>query len=195
MRHFLGIAVLTLLMYPIAMRAQEPHAQQLTAPPPLKIISAEDRTQLGDTKDTKARVRRTIELAEGYLLKAEGHTSKDQFTEASAELGKYWALIEDVLRYLSPLDHDKTKTRDLYKRLELALRAHYPRLMLMRRNTPVEFAVWIKEIEDFTRTSRTEALNSFYGHTVVRESQQELTTEKPPPKRSRGLVPPESKQP
>jgi hypothetical protein len=42
----------------------------------------------------------------------------------------------------------------------------------MRRTTPLEFAVWIKQVEDFARQGRTEALNSFYGHTVVREPQK-----------------------
>jgi len=42
----------------------------------------------------------------------------------------------------------------------------------MRRVTPLEFAVWIKKVEDFARAGRTEALNSFYGHTVVRDGQK-----------------------
>jgi hypothetical protein len=51
----------------------------------------------------------------------------------------------------------------------------------MRRITPLEFAVWIKKVEDFARAGRTEALNSFYGHTVVREPQKEKTEEKAKP--------------
>jgi hypothetical protein len=53
----------------------------------------------------------------------------------------------------------------------------------MRRNTPLEYAVWIKEIEEFARNGRTEALNSFYGHTVVRDGQQksEKQTKDVPP--------------
>jgi hypothetical protein len=52
----------------------------------------------------------------------------------------------------------------------------------MRRTTPLEFAVWIKQVEDFARDGRTEALNSFYGHTVVREREpqkSEKSNEKP----------------
>jgi hypothetical protein len=50
----------------------------------------------------------------------------------------------------------------------------------MRRITPLEFAVWIKHVEDFARDGRTEALNSFYGHTVVREQKAtDKTNEKP----------------
>jgi hypothetical protein len=149
--------------------SQTPQIQSNTAPPPLKVITPEDRAVIEKAKDTKARVKGTIQLAEAHLQKAETHTSGEEFTEASAELGRYWALIEDVFRVLAPLSRDKTKTRDMYKRIELALRAHGARLTIIRRTTPLEYAVWIKQLEEYARNGRTEALNSFYGHTVVRE--------------------------
>ena len=85
----------------------------------------------------------------------------------------YWALIEDMFWFHEDkANATATRRRDLYKRLELALRAHGPRFSTMRRSTPAEYAVWIKEIEDFARKGRTEALNSFYGHTVLREARR-----------------------
>jgi hypothetical protein len=65
--------------------------------------------------------------------------------------------------------------------LELSLRAHGPRLSIIRRSTPSEYAVWIKEIEDFARKGRTEALNSFYGHTVLKDGPQKSTDPKDKP--------------
>ena len=47
----------------------------------------------------------------------------------------YQALIENALQFLSTFKRDSNKTRDLYKRLELALRADGPRLTAMRRTT------------------------------------------------------------
>jgi hypothetical protein len=152
--------------------AQEPAAQQLTAPPPLKMVSREERARLEGADDSKARVRTTIELAELHLAKAEVLTSEHNYEGATGELGQYEALVDDALDYLNPLVRDKNQTRDLYKRLELALRAHGPRLTAIRRSTPLEYAVWIKELEEFARKGRTEALNSFYGHTVFREPQK-----------------------
>ena len=190
-----GLAASLLFVCSTVAQQQQPNPQ-LNAPPPLRVIAAEEKAILADIKDSKSRVKKSIELAEAHLLNAETWTSQDQFTEASAELGRYWALIEDLLNYLSPLNRDSTKTRDLYKRLELSLRAHGPRLTIIRRDTPLEYAVWIKEIEEFARSSRTEALNSFYGHTVVRESQQQSSTDKPSDKRAaETATPPESKQP
>jgi hypothetical protein len=176
-----NLALLCLAICVPALRAQEPAAQQLTAPPPLKIISREERARIDAADDSKARLRTTIELAELRLAKAEVLTSEHNFEGATGELGKYEALIDDALNYLSPMMRDKNKTRDLYKRLELALRAHGPRLTAIRRSTPLEYAVWIKASEEFARKGRTEALNSFYGHTVFREPQKKAE-ERPPEK-------------
>jgi len=155
----------------------------------MKAISREERARIDESKDPKARVRTMLELAEAHLAKAEAKTSQDDYAGASAELGRYWMLIEGVLDYLNPMSHDSNKTRDLYKRLELTLRAQGPRLALMRRNTPLEYAVWIKEIEEFARNGRTEALNSFYGHTVVRDGQQK------PEKQTKGVSPTPERKP
>jgi hypothetical protein len=95
----------------------------------------------------------------------------------------YWALMEDLIDYLSTVKRDNDKTRDIYKRLEMSLRAHGPKFALMRRGTPAEYAVWIREIEDFARQGRTQALNAFYGHTVIRDGPtkpaEQKETEKP----------------
>ncbi len=184
------LALLCLAISVPVSRAQEPAAQQLTAPPPLKIVSREERARIDQADDPKARIRATLELAELRLAKAEILTSEHDFEGATEELGKYEALIDDALNYLSPMIRDKTKTRDLYKRLELALRAHGPRLTAIRRSTPLEYAVWIKQLEEFARNGRTEALNSFYGHTVFREPQKKVE-DNPPEKPTKNSPVPE----
>jgi hypothetical protein len=175
-----GIQVIILLaaVFASAARGQEPLVQESAAPPPLKIISRPERSQLNDSKDPKARVKTTLELAETHLANAETQTSEHNYDGAAAEAGKYWALVDDVFGFLKTVNSDSNKTRDLYKRIELTLRAQGPRLSTMRRSTPSEYAVWIKEIEDFARSGRTEALNSFYGHTVLRDRQPKSSDQK-----------------
>jgi hypothetical protein len=116
-------------------------------------------------------------------------TDQHDYDGATAELGRYAALIEDVLGFLNPMSRDRNKTRDLYKRVELALRAHGPRLTAIRRVTPLEYAVWIKELEDFARKGRTEALNSFYGHTVVRDAPPKSEEKRPNKQNDTALAP------
>jgi len=159
-----------------------PQATPLPAPPPFKMIVKEEREAIELTKDSSKRLKLTIEYAGGHLTRAEQHTARENFEAASAEVGMYHALIESALAFLSSVKRDSNKTRDLYKRLELSLRADGPRLTAMRRITPLEYAVWIKKVEDYAREGRTEALNSFYGHTVVRDPEKkEKPKETPTP--------------
>jgi len=180
---FVALAPIVLLAaFAIPALAQDPQYPQLPAPPPLKVIPKEERAQLQAETDTKDRLKLTMQFAMAHLETAERHTAQSNFEQASAEVGMYHALIENALNLLAALRRDSTRTRDAYKRLELSLRAHGPRLTAMRRITPIEFAVWIKKTEDFARDGRTEALNSFYGHTVVKEkSASEKADEKPTP--------------
>ena len=173
------LLLLLLLACAPAVFAQEeqpkpsPQPTPLTAPPPFKMIVKEERAEMDATsKDAPKRLKLTMEFAGGHLTRAEQHTAREDYEAASAEVGMYHALIENILEFLSTFKRDSNKTRDLYKRLEMALRADGPRLTAMRRITPLEFAVWIKQVEDFARDGRTEALNSFYGHTVVRDPQK-----------------------
>ena len=171
------ILLLTLLCAP-AIIGQEPRPRDQSAPPPLKIILRIERNLLNESKDDKARVKLSIELAESHLTNAENQTSQQQFDFAAAEAGMYWAIIEDALKFMKTVERDNNRKRDLYKHLELSLRADVPRLSIMRRSTPADYAVWIKEIEEFAKDGRTEALNSFYGHTVIRDTQQKSSDAK-----------------
>jgi hypothetical protein len=185
------LLLLTILCVPFV-SGQEPSVQDQTAPPPLKIISREERAQINESKDAKARVRITLDLALMRLGEIETQTSTHNYPAALAGAGRYWALLEDVFGYLKTIKGDNNKTRDLYKRIELALRAHGPRLSAVRRGTPSEYSFWMKELEDFARNGRTEALNSFYGHTVFRDKPTEQQANKPIQKNS---ITPDKNQP
>jgi len=178
------------------LKAQEPPVQPLTQPPPPKVVGHDEQTQIDESKDAKARLKLILTLAENHLLSAEQYTAHSNFEAASKEVGIYHALIDEALKFTASLPRESNKTRDLYKRIELELRADGPRLTAMRRTTPLEYAVWIKEVEDFARKGRTEALDSFYGHTVLREPANKPTTDKPidQSRRDNSLVP-ERKQP
>lgn len=147
-------------------RPQEQHTPDI-APPPAKIISSQERGQINGAKDPKARVKTSLLLAEAHLVNAETHTAQQSYDTASSEAGRYWAIVEDAFAYLTAMKQDSNKTRDLYKRLELSLRSHGPRLSAIRRTTPAEYSIWIKQIEESARNGRTEALNAFYGQTVI----------------------------
>ena len=135
----------------------------------MRFVTHDDRSQLVVAKDAKGRVRLTIELADAHLVRMEQLTSEKNFERAQEALGNYLGLIEDAMHFVGSMPQDKNGTRDLYRRLDIALRAQLPRLAVMRRDTPAEFSVHLKAAEEFVRDARSEALDSFYGHTVLRE--------------------------
>jgi hypothetical protein len=149
--------------------AQQPRSPQLPAPPPMRFISPDERSQLTGAKDSKSRIRTTIDLAGGRLTRTEELTSEKKFAAASEELGGYLGLIDNVRVFLVGMNRDKGSTRDLYRHLEIHLRAHIPRLAVIRRTTPAEYAGNIRAAEEYVREAREEALDSFYGHSVLRE--------------------------
>ena len=179
---FPGLAFCLLALCVQTVNAQEPSAvPQPSAPPPVKLITKEDRARIAAAKDDKARLKITIEIAEAHLTEAETSSNGEDFNAAAGSLGKYHALIEDALTFLGSRSSKENRTRDLYKRLELALRGHGPRLVAIRRITPLEYAVWVKQLEEFARKGRTEALNSFYGNTVLKEPQSKAENDKKKP--------------
>jgi hypothetical protein len=151
----------------------------------MRFLLPEDRNQLTAIKDPKARIRVAIELAEARLTKIEQLTAQKSFEEASEALGTYLALVEDAMEFVGSMTRDKNSTRDLYRRLDIALRAQIPRLAVMRRETPADYSIHLKTAEEFVRDTRSAALDSFYGHTVLRE----------PPNNDAKIASPENKRP
>ena len=147
----------------------QPLTPQLPTPPPMRFVARDDKSKLTTTRDAKARVKLTVELAEARLVHMEELTSHKEFEKASEVLGTYLGLIEDAMRFIGGMPREKNSTRDLYRRLDIALRAQIPRLAVMRRDTPSDYAIHLKTAEEYARNTRTEALESFYGHTVLRE--------------------------
>lgn len=153
-------------------RGQDNHPPLISAPPPpMKFVSRNERTVLSAARDAKARTRTAIELAEARLSRAEQLTAGQQYEAAAAELGVYQGLMDDALAYL---ERESKKQRDVYKRLELALRAHAARLESIRRVTPSDYAVHVKAICECARNARAQALNAFYGDTVIQDVSPEI---------------------
>jgi hypothetical protein len=150
--------------------AQQPRSPQLPAPPPMRCVSSAERSELNAARDPKSRIRTTIDLASIRLTRGEELTSQKEFDRALEELGLYLGLIDDVRAFIRGMNREKGSTRDLYRHLEIALRAHIPRLAVMRRTTPAEYAGNLKDAEEYLRDTRSEALDSFYGQSVLRDA-------------------------
>ncbi len=137
-------------------------------PPPLITLSTQETTQLNASTDNKERTKLCVELANERLLRAETLTNDADFEKALSELAGYQAVIENGLKYLHSQNSDNRKMRDNLKRLELALRAHAPRIETIRRSTPFSFGKYVKKVLHFARDARSRALETFFSDNVVR---------------------------
>lgn len=196
-----GITLLFTLVICLAQTsfAQDKGLQFLPAPPPLKSVTRVERSQLDSARDTKARMRATIEMAEARLSRAEQLTAGEQYDAACAELGSYQGLIENFFSFLNDREPQKNKIRDVLKRLEIALRAQGSRIEAIRRVTPLEHAVNVKAILEFADQARTRTLNSFFGDSAVLEtspaSDKPLEDSTPEPTSRDTLAPAPENQP
>ena len=154
-------------------QAQDELVPQQSVPPPVKYIPENERAKLNEARDEKSRARLSLELAEWRLLRAAQLTEAQSYNNASTELGVYQALIADVMGFLRKSAKVRNKLRDIYKRLELTLRAHGSRIEGIRRTTPFEHADNVRSVFDGTKRARTEALNAFYGDNVVSDTEAE----------------------
>lgn len=154
-------------------QAQDELVPQQSVPPPIKYIPENERARLNEARDEKSRARLSLELADGRLLRAAQLTEAQSYNNASTELGVYQAIIADVMGFLRKSAKVRNKLRDIYKRLELTLRAHGSRIEGIRRTTPFEHAGNVRSVSDETKRARTEALNAFYGDNVVSDTEAE----------------------
>ena len=139
----------------------------------MHFVSKAERSQLDEKRDPKERLRATLALALERLNRAEKTTNERNYDEALAELGGYLGLIGDLRDFIARLDQNKGSTRDLYRHFEMEVRKHIPHLGMIQRTTPAAYVRNIKEASEFIKDTIAEALDSFYGHSVLREPPME----------------------
>ncbi|HEV3469037.1 MAG TPA: hypothetical protein VG148_06930 [Pyrinomonadaceae bacterium] len=170
-------------------------AREDAAPPPMRYLPEETREKLkAEARDLKDRTKLSIELAEARLASAAAYAAADRFEAATLELGVYEAIVKDAIAFLKATGKNSNKIRDLFKRVEIALRSHVPRLETLRRGLPSQHAVHAQATLDFVRDARTEALEAFFDDTII--------PERPAPKanapggeRAKGVAPDNGKKP
>ncbi|HEX8282590.1 MAG TPA: hypothetical protein VF588_04510 [Pyrinomonadaceae bacterium] len=180
-------ARLLILLTLAALACGEARAQEATAqpqpppreeggPPPVRYVPVDVRSRLDAERDPKARARLGMLIAEECLDRAAQFAEQDQFVAATGQVGVYQAVVEDTIGFLHRPGRAGNKLRDIFKRVEITLRAHVPRLETIRRELPSQHAVYLKDAIDFVRDSRDQALGAFYDDAVIREPNRPAVT-------------------
>jgi hypothetical protein len=140
-----------------------------TAPPPLRKLTKDERTQLDTEIDVKRRTKLALELMSARLQRAETFAGNSEFEALYAELGGFHGLMDDTLAFLEKSDKDKGKVLNNFKRLEIGLRGFAPRLEVIRRNLPLKYEYYIRVLLRYLREARTRSVEPLFDDNVVKQ--------------------------
>lgn len=136
-------------------------------PPPLKLLSKEEKTALEAQTDLKKRTILTLELMDARLVKAETLKTKEEYSQMFAELGAFHALMDNTLDFLKRNNTGSGKVLNNFKRIELSLRKDITRLELIRRDLPPEYDPYVRSLVKLVREARSRAVEPLFGNTVL----------------------------
>ena len=136
------------------------------APPPLKLISKEEKDQLSAEPGIKDRTNLYLVFMEDRLKKAEDFSTRESFGDALSQFGIYQGLLENMMDFLGG-ENKNNKVLGGFKKLEITLRAHNIRIETVRRTLPFKYAFHIIKLQKFIRKSRAEAAESLFSDSVV----------------------------
>ncbi len=137
------------------------------APPPLRTVSKDEKTQLNDVSDVKNRTKLSLELMSDRLAQAEQFSSSANFDGMYKELGGFHGLLDNTFEFLGKQDSRSGKVLDNYKRLEIGLRTFATRLESIRRELPLRYEDYVRKLIVYVRDSRSRAVEPMFGNSVV----------------------------
>ncbi len=138
-------------------------------PPPLKVISKEEQKQLEAEANVTKRTKLALLLMDARLKAAENLFSKEQYREMFDELGGFHALVDKTLDFLNRNNDDRGKALGNFKRFEISLRTFLPRLEIIRRELPIKYESYVRNLSRSVRLARAKAVEPFFGETVIDE--------------------------
>lgn len=138
-----------------------------TAPPPLKFVPKDEAARLENVTDVKKRTQTALELMSARLKQAETLMAQGQLDEMYKELGGFHGLMDNTLAFLNKSDKDSGKVLNNYKRFEMGLRQFRPRLELIRRDIPLRYEPYLRNLIQYLRDARAKAVESLFSDSVV----------------------------
>lgn len=165
-RRVLPFIIFLFLGIPFGAAAQTVIEDDL-APPPLKILSPEEKSKLGAETEVKRRTKLALELMEARLKRAELHDADENYDEMFVELGGFHGLMDNMLEFLSKSNRDSDRVLDNFKRFEIGLRGFTVRLEMIRHEIPLRYDHYVRNLVRNLRAARARAIEPLFDDTVV----------------------------
>lgn len=164
---FAGVVIILLTVSAFAQTADEPFPEGVV-PPPLNVISKQERSDLDAETKMKDRTKLALEFMDIRLKRSEEAASKEEYQVSLDELGRFQALIRDTFRFLKKNESEKGSFKN-FKKFEMTLRDFIPRLELLRRELPFKYGYHVRRMIIFVADARMNALEPFFDDTVIPE--------------------------
>ncbi len=161
-----AVFLITVQCSQITARAQN-EVPANVAPPPVKIVTKEEKTALESVNDLKNRTKLALDLMEARLKKAEELNTQENFNAMFTELGGFHALMDDAIKFLNKNDNGGGKVLNTLKRFEMALRAFSPRIELIRRELPEKFEFYVRSLAKTVRDIRSKAVEPMFTNSIL----------------------------
>jgi hypothetical protein len=165
----LVISVIAVLLLGITSAAlgQPPEDDVDHAPPPLKILNADEKSRLRAETEVKRRTKLGLELMDARLKRAETFDTAENYDEMFFELGAFHGLMDDMLGFLNKSDRDSDKVLNNFKRFEIGLRGFITRLEMIRHDLPLRYELYVRNLARNLRAARARAIEPLFDDTVV----------------------------
>lgn len=137
------------------------------APPPLKILSQDEKTRLASEPEVKRRTKLALELMDARLKQAETFDAAENYDQMFVHLGAFHGLMDNTLEFLNKSDKDSNKVITNFKRLEIGLRAFNPRLQMIHHDVPIRYEHYVRNLIKYLRTARARAIEPLFDDTVL----------------------------
>lgn len=137
------------------------------APPPLRVMSADEKTRLSGEAEVKRRTKLALELMDLRLKQAEKYDTAADYDPMYVELGAFHGIMDNMLEFLNKSDKESGKVLNNFKRFEIGLRGFIPRLEMMRHDMPIRYEHYLRSLSKSIRAARTKAVENLFDDTVV----------------------------
>lgn len=158
-----SVVLIALILLPAAIAFPQQSIDD-DIPPPMRVISKDERDKLSTVSGEKARVKLALELMDTRIKLAEDALAKTDFNRVHRELGGFHFLMDDALRHLVRNDTGNSASGNNFKRFEITLRTFSPRIELLRREVPINYEPYILIVLKRLREVRTRAVEPLFGN-------------------------------
>ena len=156
-----------LAMLSVVAVAQDDQDDLETAPPPLKILSADEKSKLAAESEVKRRTKLALDFMDIRLKQAEAYDAAQNYDQMFVELGAFHGLMDNMLEFLYQSDKDSKRVLNNFKKFEIGLRMFTPRLELVRSRLPIRYERYVRNLVKNLRAARAKAIEPLFDDTVV----------------------------